>query len=162
MNKYGRDFIQIYFNIPDNLFQFEELQINDKPFVVCRFRPTKALMDNCLAIAKEKAKHTMRKSQNNEDRTDALKVANQFSGVFAEMMTQIFLVEVCGVPFNHVKRYDLERKSFVYNAKEEFDVSFGFRDEETHIEVRNSYSYHSLVDYCANQSGLPSGPQSTP
>lgn len=59
MNKYGKEFIQIYFNIPHNLFQFEEIQVSNKPFVVCRFNPTTELIDNCMDIVKEKVGYTM-------------------------------------------------------------------------------------------------------
>lgn len=147
MNKYGVKFYDIYEKITDNLFVIEKIKVNGKDFNVLRFDITPELLENCIEISEEKAHYTMDKDQNGKDRPHNVKVAKQLCGVIAETMTHIFLIEVCGIPIYEIKRWDLERPNFKY-SKLEYDVMFSNNGKDTRIEVRNSYSYISIENYC--------------
>ena len=124
MNLFGKEFYQSFSDNlkKQHLFFTEEIYIiNETPFTVYEFHPTREILNNCYRIADQKSQHTMDENQNLEIRTIDQKVIKQFYGILAECATHIYLHVCTGIPLENILRWDLERPSFK-DAKNEYDI----------------------------------------
>ena len=149
MNEYGFNFNTVYFKATENMLVRETKQFNGKPFNVYRFCPTDAILNCCRDIANAKLPYVMGFSQNLQVRSTEQKLVQIFTGVLAETMVHVFLIEVCGIPPKNICRYDLERKDFLYHASEEYDLKIVFGTNQSFIEARNSRRHVQADDFSA-------------
>lgn len=134
MNEYGKEFIDICKEY--NTYQYfdeEELDFG----TVLEFHAPADMYNNCVKIAREKARYTMDYSQNLTIRSRVEKEIKQFKGILAETAIQLYLVQKCGIPFKQVHRWDLERDTF-QSASNEYDLKITAANEEiTDEEITN-------------------------
>ncbi len=142
MNAFGKEFTEIY-KKNENYHYFNEVELNSG--LVLEFQAPADLYNNCVKIAKEKAKYTMNYSQNLIVRTMKEKEIKQFKGVLAEMAIQLYLIKICGIPFDQVHRWDLVRDTF-RNAFGEYDLKVTTEKGEIYIESRASDSYKTSLN----------------
>lgn len=143
MNVFGTKFIELYEKYGSyEYFKSEELEGFGE---VLEFQAPADIYNNCFKIAREKAQYTMDYSQELKIRTPKEKVIKQFKGVLAETAIHLYLVKECGIPFDKVHRWDLERSSFRYSSNE-YDLRFLTDSGELSIESRASDSYKTSLD----------------
>lgn len=147
MNPYGTEFTKLYMQYKSYPF-FRKAKLDSG--VIFEFRAPAGIYNNCYKIAREKAKYTMNYNQNLRVRSGKEKEIKQFKGVLAETAVQLFLVQECGIPFEQVRRWDLERRNF-RNAWREYDIKIVTGNKELFIESRASDSYRtSLPEFVKN------------
>jgi hypothetical protein len=103
--------------------------------------PSSELVASSMRIAEEKSLKTMASSQNLHARSSAEKVNQSCRGVLGEACMQLLLTKQLNIPKDSVKRFDLERESFVYSP-DEYDLKVN----NLRIEVRTSNNPASTID----------------
>ena len=93
------------------------------------------MYNNCVKIAREKARYTMDYSQSLVLRPPEEKEIKQFKGILAETAIQLYLVQKCRIPFHQVHRWDLERDSIAKSRQKK-----ARKDEKPHIQDDILYS----------------------
>ncbi len=163
MNKFGEEFRKIVYQLHEKTLIFNnEIRINfiknDKthslPVIKFEYKNfSKELIKNCYDISVAKAEKTMNQDQAGQKRSQKIKIINQFRGILAESIVHLYLHFGIGIPFDKIKRYDLERKTFDYNP-EEYDIKIVSTDSQKtkEIEVRSSNNpYKTISRYLANR-----------
>lgn len=132
MNKFGESFYRILGKYKNKTLLKKEVHLND--FICyCDDFPEELLIET-IKLSEEKAKYVSNKNQRGEPRSPRQVIINVFKGVIAETVGQLYLMEVCGFDEGAIKRYDLERVSFAYDPKKEYDVGI-FKDNSIWSEV---------------------------
>jgi hypothetical protein len=145
VNEYGKQFEEIFKKTNfENVLKEETIIVDKQSKKVLRFIPNDEIVDLCIETALEKAKHTMVYNQNATERTPKEKVVNAFRGILAETVVHIFLVKYCGLDFEKVKRFDMERESFKYST-EEYDINIYDEDKVLRLECRSSASWTKSI-----------------
>ena len=134
MNRYGKEFIDICKKYSDFQYFYEkELDFG----TVLEFRAPADMYNNCVKIAREKARYTMDYSQSLVLRRPEEKEIKQFKGILAETAIQLYLVQKCRIPFHQVHRWDLERDTF-QSASNEYDLKItAANGENTNGKIAN-------------------------
>ena len=134
MNRYGKEFIDICKKYSDFQYFYEkELDFG----TVLEFRAPADMYNNCVKIAREKARYTMDYSQSLVLRPPEEKEIKQFKGILAETAIQLYLVQKCRIPFHQVHRWDLERDTF-QSASNEYDLKItAANGENTNGKIAN-------------------------
>ena len=140
-NEYGQAFNKLYQAYKDKDYKyFEEQDEEITKKQLLKFTCPKEMYDNCVDLAKEKAKYTCSKDQQGRERPINIKEVRQFKGVVAEMATQLYLTEICRMPYYDVHRWDLQRKRFERGTFE-YDVFCRIKNYSVKFESRSSNSY---------------------
>ena len=133
MNDYGERFFKLLDKYKaQNIDLLKEEKISD--FICYRDDFPSELLIECSNMAGDKAKKVSKKNQKGEIRTDEAVKTNVFKGIIAETVTHLFLLQVCDFSKEEVHRYDLERVSFDYDPKQEYDVAL-FKDGTFACEI---------------------------
>ena len=101
------------------------------------FEILKCAMD----LAREKSKFTMAPNQASIPRDDLTKLQKSAQGILAEMFIHFLLLQRYGLT---VKRFDLERESFVY-SKDEYDLKIFVNPKWYEVESRSSNIHHAQI-----------------
>lgn len=142
MNAFGKEFTELYGRYRDYpYFCTAELDFG----MVLEFQAPADIYNHCYKIAREKSKYTMDYSQKLSIRTPKEKEIKQFKGILAETAIQLYLIQICRIPFDSVHRWDLERDTFQYTPNE-YDLKISTEKKELLIESRASDSYKTSLD----------------
>lgn len=142
MNRYGKEFIDICKKYSDFQYFYEkELDFG----TVLEFRAPADMYNNCVKIAREKARYTMDYSQSLVLRPPEEKEIKQFKGILAETAIQLYLVQKCRIPFHQVHRWDLERDTF-QSASNEYDLKItAANGENTNGKIANGENTNGKI-----------------
>ena len=143
--EYKDSFLEIINSKIENNYNFileHQTMINGKPFKYISFNIDKELLVCAVELAKEKSNYTMAQNQASVPRDWVTKVQKCAQGVLAEMFIHVLLTQRYGF---EVKRYDLERETFIYSV-EEYDLKIIVDGFEYEVESRSSNIHHTRIE----------------
>lgn len=115
---------------------FIKYVVPNTKFTYYLFVPRVSDIDFVKRLSQEKVRFEMNHSQNAIIRDYTKKLEKTFEGTLAELATIQFLESVYKINSKYIKWYNIERNTFRYVPKEEYDIRL---NDHIDIGVRSSY-----------------------